>query len=176
MQNHCLSDVNIENLTGVCSVCGPTKIKTKGKDKNGRYKCRCIVKEREYRHRWLKTDAGKECKRRAQRKRQKRLGNKPAPYRKFVKPYCERCGYQAVDVGIIDGHHKDGNHKNNSQDNIESLCPMCNRMVHLGFENLIKPYVRTVVLDNAANVPDDGKDRLIAQLKSKIKEYEQMYA
>ncbi len=52
---------------------------------------------------------------------------------------CERCGFEAIDQCQIDGHHKDRNRKNNSKDNIESVCAMCHRMIHKGLEHLILP-------------------------------------
>ncbi len=49
-------------------------------------------------------------------------------YRKkvIISTICEKCTWE----GYCDEHHKDGNHNNNSEENIEILCPNCHRNLH----------------------------------------------
>jgi len=42
---------------------------------------------------------------------------------------CERCGYNKIPE-ILQLHHKDGNRKNNTRENIILLCPNCHEEVH----------------------------------------------
>lgn len=46
---------------------------------------------------------------------------------------CEMCGRN----GIIHIHHKDGNHKNDIQNNKMSVCPRCHSVAHID-ENIIR--------------------------------------
>lgn len=54
-----------------------------------------------------------------------------ARYRKFLKDHCERCGFQPVDYIQLDAHHRDGNHKHDTAENIETLCANCHRLEHI---------------------------------------------
>lgn len=83
---------------------------------------------------------GKTAMARGQKKFYAKHGPSKSPWRKFIKPDCERCGIKPVSIVLMDGHHKDHNRKNNSGDNIESLCAFCHRLVHRGLEHLIAPY------------------------------------
>jgi len=47
-------------------------------------------------------------------------------YRKITKQ-CVMCGFDK----IVDLHHLDHDHKNNSQENLIGLCPNHHRMVHI---------------------------------------------
>lgn len=132
MEFHRLSNVDLTARTAICSICGPVKIKAKGRGTRT-----CYNKFRENKRAWYKTDGGKTYVRRH-----------AVSYRKFVKPVCEICGFKAFDVCLMDGHHKDGNRKNNSVDNIQSLCPMCHRMLHLGL---------TDGLSKCGGVPDSSE-------------------
>ncbi|MCJ7634809.1 HNH endonuclease, partial [Candidatus Bathyarchaeota archaeon] len=42
---------------------------------------------------------------------------------------CEKCGF--ADQRILVLHHTDGNHKNNSENNLIVLCPNCHALAHL---------------------------------------------
>ena len=42
---------------------------------------------------------------------------------------CEECGFKALHKCQIDLHHKDKNPKNNSPDNLQSLCANCHRLI-----------------------------------------------
>ena len=52
-------------------------------------------------------------------------------YRKhqdYKKDYCEGCGFQGEPVQF-DVHHIDGNHYNNSEENLQTLCANCHRLI-----------------------------------------------
>ena len=44
------------------------------------------------------------------------------------KNYCEECGFKAKHGCQLDVDHKDGNHKNKSDRNIQTLCANCHRL------------------------------------------------
>lgn len=117
---HTLTNVDKEAKTGICSVCGPVKVRFK---KKGRV---CWNRMMEGKRRWMKTEGAK-----AMRRKYRRGKKRPEPYSKYVKLVCEACGYKAPHRSLMDGHHKDGNRKNNSESNIQSLCPICHRIEHM---------------------------------------------
>lgn len=45
---------------------------------------------------------------------------------------CERCGWDKINPitnkSTLQIHHKDGNYKNNSKENLEVLCPNCHSL------------------------------------------------
>lgn len=43
---------------------------------------------------------------------------------------CQYCGFKAEKWQIV--HHIDGNPNNNEEDNLETICPMCNLIHHAG--------------------------------------------
>lgn len=49
-------------------------------------------------------------------------------YKKCKKDLCERCGFIPEDSCQLDVDHKDGNHDNNSEDNLQTLCANCHRL------------------------------------------------
>ena len=55
-------------------------------------------------------------------------------YRKFFGEddlFCHRCGYNEFSCGV-DIHHKDGNRRNNREENLIPLCACCHRSLHVG--------------------------------------------
>ncbi len=44
------------------------------------------------------------------------------------KKECELCGFQAIHPSQIDIDHIDGNHFNNDESNLQSLCANCHRL------------------------------------------------
>lgn len=49
-------------------------------------------------------------------------------YKPIQKLVCERCGFIPEDSCQLDVHHIDGNHENNSLDNLQILCANCHRL------------------------------------------------
>ncbi len=61
-------------------------------------------------------------------------------YRNFKKDYCEECGFVAVHSSQLDVDHIDGNHSNNDEENLQTLCANCHRLkTHLN-----KDYMPTI--------------------------------
>ena len=60
-------------------------------------------------------------------------------YRKKVR-YCERCGIDTWDLGRWHWvtHHKDHNHSNHAEDNLELLCKSCHAKEHDVITNIMK--------------------------------------
>lgn len=52
----------------------------------------------------------------------------PKGYKKFKKEQCEFCGFRPVHYGQLDVDHIDGNHNNNKEDNLQTLCANCHRL------------------------------------------------
>jgi hypothetical protein len=51
-----------------------------------------------------------------------------APYKKYRKEHCEKCGFIPKDMCQLDIDHIDGNHKNNEISNLKTLCANCHRL------------------------------------------------
>ena len=49
-------------------------------------------------------------------------------YRLYKKQHCEMCGFVAKHQCQLDVDHKDGNRKNNAEDNLQTLCANCHRL------------------------------------------------
>lgn len=50
------------------------------------------------------------------------------PYLKYRKEKCEFCGFMPVNMCQLDVDHIDGNHSNNSPENLQTLCANCHRL------------------------------------------------
>lgn len=152
MENfHRISNVDVEARTGVCSICGPVKVKIKRNGQKGKFTCWTRVCEQ--RKRQKQRPAEKARRKEYTKKRNKELGrSKSRKYRKHVKMTCERCGFEAKHPSLIDGHHRDGNRKNNSPENIASLCAICHRIEHLPADEKISLIPAAIVKK------DDSKD------------------
>lgn len=51
------------------------------------------------------------------------------PWREHLKPFCEKCGFEAQERRQLDVHHKDGDKSNNDPSNLITLCPPCHRLI-----------------------------------------------
>jgi hypothetical protein len=49
-------------------------------------------------------------------------------YRPYKKEFCEMCGFRGLECQL-DVNHRDANHLNNKEDNLETLCSNCHRLV-----------------------------------------------
>lgn len=58
----------------------------------------------------------------------KNQGQEQYRYRQNKKSYCEKCDFIAEHPIQLDVDHIDGNHKNNSPDNLQTLCANCHRL------------------------------------------------
>lgn len=130
---HTLSNINAENRTAVCASCGPVKIKLVPRPNGWKRGWKCKKQsnawevERKERKGWKFEDLGNSyCK-----------NNK---YRRHKKESCERCGFIPEDKCQLDVHHKDGNHENDTEENLQTLCANCHRYItHLSTVNQTSP-------------------------------------
>ena len=58
----------------------------------------------------------------------KELYRKGTHYIIFKDLHCTRCGFIPEDPCQLDVDHIDGNHNNNSLDNLQTLCANCHRL------------------------------------------------
>jgi 5-methylcytosine-specific restriction endonuclease McrA len=104
---HVIDQINEEKRTAVCSICGPTVIHSRGIQ---------VRLSRSYR-RWrcgFQQNKNRTAKRRQEDKRQDK---------------CVRCGFLPENKCQLDIHHKDNNHFNDKEENLQTLCANCHRMV-----------------------------------------------
>ncbi len=102
---HRLSEVNETLRTGVCSICGPTKVKIRDgrlQSVTSKYRCyavywRTVIKSR-------------------------------YPYAVHKKDYCEHCEFKPVHISQLDVDHIDGDRHNNDPSNLQTLCANCHRL------------------------------------------------
>ena len=57
-----------------------------------------------------------------------KLRHKNRPYLVYRKLVCERCGFIPEHPCQLDVDHVDGNHQNNSIENLQTLCACCHRL------------------------------------------------
>lgn len=69
-------------------------------------------------------------------------------FRQIKNDACEKCGFVPIIKKQLDIHHKDENHKNNSLDNLQTLCVNCHKECHF-------------------NIKEKGTEERIARLLSK---------
>lgn len=62
------------------------------------------------------------------RKHTKEMFNPAFTYRSFKKGFCEECGFVAKHPCQLDVDHIDGNHENNEEGNLQTLCANCHRL------------------------------------------------
>ena len=99
---HRVSEKDLNKKIGICSICGQVKIIKSGNS----YKCL-----------------------NSKRIQSSRAGRINSSYRKILgykkEFYCELCGIENKDYRFFDVDHKDSNHKNNNDENLQILCPNC---------------------------------------------------
>lgn len=109
--------------TGICSTCRRTRVKQGRRYDAPTFPIALLppgpLKDERIRLRALVSKANGKGRR----------GN--SRYRQFLKDHCERCGFLPVDAIQLDAHHRDGDHANNTTDNIETLCANCHRLEHI---------------------------------------------
>lgn len=102
---HSLSEIDEKERTGVCSICGHTRIKLRNSKANslgGKYKCKTVYKKS-----YIKS---------------------VYPYAVHKKETCEHCGFVPVHQSQLDVDHKDGDRWNNDPSNLQTLCANCHRL------------------------------------------------
>ena len=99
-QFHKLAEIDERERRAICSICGPTRIKLRGKDLpiHSRFRCFAVYKRKVY------------------------------PYIIHKKEVCALCGFIPKHPCQLDVDHKDGNHKNNKPENLQTLCANCHRL------------------------------------------------
>lgn len=58
----------------------------------------------------------------------KNRGQKQYKYRLNKKTFCEMCGFVAKHRVQLDVDHIDGNHKNDNESNLQTICANCHRL------------------------------------------------
>ena len=118
--------------TATCACCGNVSIRITNKGK-----AMCLVASRSKNLEWQKTPAGKaSCLRRDSRRRM-------SGYRSSVGMVCKKCGFTAAHQCQIDVHHKDGDHDNNENANLEALCSNCHRL-ETAMQRMIPAHLRAI--------------------------------
>ena len=105
---HRLSDIDLVNKRAVCTDCGPVAIKLRGKLAP---RCKMAMREKA-------------------RREDKNRPNRVPKYRANKGGVCERCGFVPEVSAQLEIHHKDGNHSNNTAENLMTVCANCHRLYH----------------------------------------------
>ena len=110
---HRLSGVDPTARTAICRECGPIKIKVVNLS-SGKKTFRCMKSYKKHK----------------------------TPWKKFKKDKCEHCGFVPTHPSQLDVDHIDGNNKNNSLENLMTLCANCHRLktaIYKDWNNKIAP-------------------------------------
>lgn len=103
--NHKLTDIDPDTRTAICSICGPTKIKTRDGSKTtltARFRCKAVYLRNDKDSRWK--------------------------YTRHKKDFCQGCSFKPEHSSQLDVDHIDGNRNNNDPDNLQTLCANCHRL------------------------------------------------
>jgi len=109
-QWHRVTVIDAQSRIGDCSICG-TGVKLRRRDRRGGIEWSCMTRHRQY-----PGSSGNVGRR---------------PYRRHLGDRCERCGFVPVHAAQLDAHHRDGDHANNTAENIATLCANCHRLEHV---------------------------------------------
>lgn len=118
---HRLTNIDEASRTADCKECGRVTVRKRGRTKSG------II--------WR-------CN------RSDRYSRNHREYRELLKDTCERCGFVPENVCQLDIHHIDGNHSNNKESNLGTLCANCHRLAH--------PSAKASILQEASVVNSRG--------------------
>lgn len=101
---HRLSEIDETLRTGMCSICGYTKIKLRDKNNplSSRYRCKAVYK--------------------------RNIDKLQYPYKEHRKDTCEKCGFVPAHISQLDVDHIDGDRWNNDPSNLQTLCANCHRL------------------------------------------------
>ncbi len=77
---------------------------------------------------------------------------------------CQYCGFKAEKWQIV--HHIDGNPNNNKENNLETICPMCNLIHHAGQGCVVRGIVD---LYNKSKYPQNKIIQITRQMRSQGK-------
>jgi predicted RNA-binding Zn-ribbon protein involved in translation (DUF1610 family) len=114
---HRISNVDPDLKLADCTSCGRVRVKRTNKsDKQGNTRYRCTTPIKEQKKRYYEKNGYQRYKQRWRK------------YGKYKKDHCESCGFVAVHNCQLDVDHIDGNHSNNSLDNLQTLCANCHRL------------------------------------------------
>lgn len=117
-----------------CKVCGERPARSNGK---GQFKARC----------WKCSDNKLDKMNSKQRRWQ-------ALRRKYLTGTCSSCGFVAVDMCQMDIDHIDGNHTNDTPENLQELCANCHRLkTQLNEDWLGTVSTKVVIKSDGAQVP-----------------------
>lgn len=104
---HRVTVLDPEARTGICSVCGPVRLRRRVRAKRGgSVEWSCGRKHSSYSLKIL------------------------SPHRLLMGDECAICDYQPIHPSQLDVHHIDGNHSNNDPWNVATLCANCHRLLH----------------------------------------------
>ena len=106
---HKLLSVNEKTRTAICAHCGHVTVRRKSAASGPGWRCN-------------NGNPGT------------RKGGIYKSYLFLKKGICENklCSYTEIHNCMLDVHHKDGDPKNNSEDNLITLCSNCHRLAHAG--------------------------------------------
>jgi len=74
---------------------------------------------------------------------------------------CAYCGYKSEKYQIV--HHIDDNADNNDEDNLQTVCPMCNLILHAGMGCVV---LRVVDLYEQSNYPQEDIIRITREMRN----------
>lgn len=131
---HRLTHIDAQTKTALCSCCGPVHVRVK-KSSSGkpRFSCRIRESQSDKTYSLIPSVRAKRIERNRNRPYQSPDQRAPDPRLAHLvhrKPACERCGFNPENKLNLDVHHRDRNRKNNSPENLETLCVGCHRLEH----------------------------------------------